>query len=120
MTYFLFCLSMCLSNTNNLGLYSAQKVKSLSPVDINLTCSLVINDSVMFVELPLIVMNFYLFWSIGVTPCHVKTYSFSFLFQSSFSPILKLIAGCDIPAIHHWSTWALANLCNVDGKYFLV
>lgn len=36
----------------------------------------------------------------------------------SFSPILKLIAGCDIPAIHHWSTWALANLCNVDAEKY--
>jgi len=32
----------------------------------------------------------------------------------SFAPILKLISGCDTPAIHHWATWALANLCNVD------
>lgn len=36
--------------------------------------------------------------------------------RSSFAPILKLISGCDITAVHHWATWALANLCNVDGK----
>ena len=37
--------------------------------------------------------------------------------SSSFAPILRLISGCDVTAIHHWATWALANLCNVDGKY---
>jgi len=36
----------------------------------------------------------------------------------SFAPILRLISGCDSPAIHYWATWALANLCNVDpDKY---
>lgn len=36
----------------------------------------------------------------------------------SFAPILKLISGCDVTAIHHWSTWALANLCNVDAEKY--
>jgi len=42
--------------------------------------------------------------------------SFIFLCRS-FAPILKLISGCDTPAIHHWATWALANLCNVDREF---
>lgn len=36
----------------------------------------------------------------------------------SFAPILRLISGCDVTAIHHWATWALANLCNVDAEKY--
>ncbi|XP_048586884.1 protein zer-1 homolog isoform X2 [Nematostella vectensis] len=32
----------------------------------------------------------------------------------SFGPILRLIPKYETPAIQHWATWALANLCNVD------
>ena len=46
----------------------------------------------------------------------VALISFVFLFRS-FAPILRLISGCDSPAIHYWATWALANLCNVDRKF---
>lgn len=36
----------------------------------------------------------------------------------SFAPILRLISGCDTTAIHHWATWALANLCTIDADKY--